>query len=247
MTKPKRILSLFTAALLGLVLAACSTGPQAGIRGASDAATAPTEIEAIAQLLDQGETRSAQKRLSAALKYDPLNPSLLVLQQGLEGDARADLGPSNRTYMVAPGDTMAGLSERFLGNRLKSYQLARYNGLQNPSAIEPGQILQIPGQTAKAESARVAQPRPTAKPAQSVAAQTPKRPNAPAAKAIARNVDKAGAQRARTAGLAALNKGNVGQAVSLLQRAAALDPDNVAIQSDLARANRISATVRSQQ
>ena len=55
-----------------------------------------------------------------------------------EGDARADLGSTSYPYTVAPGDTMSALAERFLGNRLKSYQLARYNGLDDPAALRRG-------------------------------------------------------------------------------------------------------------
>jgi Flp pilus assembly protein TadD len=48
----------------------------------------------------------------------------------------------------------------------------------------------------------------------------------------------------RTQGLAALNKGSASRAVQLLRRAAALDPDNAVIRQDLARAERIEATVK---
>jgi EAL domain-containing protein (putative c-di-GMP-specific phosphodiesterase class I) len=57
----------------------------------------------------------------------------------------------------------------------------------------------------------------------------------------------AAAQRARSAGLAALNRGAVKQAVGLLQRAHALDPGNAVILRDLQRAERIAATVRARQ
>jgi hypothetical protein len=51
----------------------------------------------------------------------------------------------------------------------------------------------------------------------------------------------------RSAGLAALNRGAVKQAVGLLQRAHALDPGNAVILRDLQRAERIAATVRARQ
>jgi LysM repeat protein len=228
-----------------VALAACSTAPKPGVSGTQSVSTAHSEIEAIAQLLDRGEIKPASKRLTAALKRDPLNPSLLVLQQGLVGDAQTDLGPSNYPYMVAPGDKMADLAERFLGNRLKSYQLARYNGLANPAKLVPGQVIRIPGQPAQAVRERSAQPpAPQRKKGAVASTSAPARPTAPPAPA-ARAVDKAGAQRARAAGLAALNQGNVAQAVSQLQRAASLDPGNATIAKDLARARRISATVKS--
>jgi len=176
-----------------------------------------------------------------------MNPSLQVLLQGIEGDARTDLGPKNFSYTVRSGETMTELAERFLGNRLKSYQLAKYNGIDVPDALEVGRELLIPGQppnaastprsTPKAEKAAPARPKTeVAKPAKPAAAPAPRK-----------TVDHAAARRARSAGLVALNQGNVKQAISLLRRAAALDPDNKAIAADLRRAEQIAATVRARQ
>ena len=66
---------------------------------------------------------------------------------------------------------------------------------------------------------------------------------APAAPAKAA-ANPAAARAARTAGLVALNQGAVQRAVGLLRRAATLDPGNPLIARDLARAERIAATVR---
>lgn len=247
MTASPRFFPLLGAGALGLALAACSSSPKVGPTAPVAVATQAEDIEAIAQLLDTGQVKEARKRLDRALRSDPMNPSLLVLRQGLEGDARADLGSTSYPYTVAPGDTMSALAERFLGNRLKSYQLARYNGLDDPAALAPGQVIQIPGQPPRAAPQRPA--------AAAAPARTPSAPRAsppsrtpPAASAAPRPpaADTAGAQRARTAGLAALNKGDVAGAIAQLQRAASLDPGNEAISRDLARARRIAATVRSQ-
>ncbi|BBC73645.1 conserved hypothetical protein [Altererythrobacter sp. B11] len=245
MSRFPRSLSMVGAAALALGLAACSSGPGMKAGAPPAAQTAPTEIETIAALLDRGEVKAAQKRLKQALRSDPLNPSLLVLRQGMLGDAKADLGPASHPYTVQPGDTMAGIAERFLGNRLKSYQLARYNKMSDPSALAAGQVLQIPGQPAQAETAPRAAPPKKRSSAAAAAAPAPKAQSRPAAPAASK-ADPAAAQRARTAGLAALNRGQPGEAVALLQRAATLDPDNAAISRDLARARRIAATVKSQ-
>jgi hypothetical protein len=142
---------------------------------------------------------------------------------------------------------MTELAERFLGNRLKSYQLAKYNGIDVPDALEVGRELLIPGQspnaastprsTQTAEKAAPARPKTeVAKPAKPAAAPAPRK-----------TVDHAAVRRARSAGLVALNQGNVKQAVALLRRAAALAPDNKAIAADLRRAEQIAATVRARQ
>ncbi len=248
MTHLSRLLSILVASTVGLSLAACSSNPKAG-PGVMQAISTPAEdIETVAELLDAGNTKDARELLDRALRDDPMNPSLLVLHQGMIGDAKADLGPASYAYTVAEGDTMASLAQQFLGNRLKSYQLARYNAIDNPAALAPGQVIQIPGQPVHAESDRRGAATPTNRTARTPDANPaqPPRTAPPASATRAPAVDTAGAQRARTAGLAALNKGHVANAVAQLQRAAALDPGNDAIARDLARARRIASTVRSQ-
>jgi LysM repeat protein len=250
MTRPIPLLPLATACALGLVLAACTSGPKVDAVTPPAVATAADEIDAIAALLDHGALRDARHRLDAALLRDPMNPSLLVLRQGIVGDAKADLGPASYAYAVAAGDTMPGIAERFLGNRLKSYQLARYNNIDNPAALARGQVLRIPGQPARSASDRIVEPRratgteaSAAGGARATATAPPPPPPATVAP-TGRSADAAGARRARTAGLAALNQGDVAEAVALLQRAAALDPGNPAIERDLSRARRIAGTVQ---
>ena len=246
MTASPRFFPLLGAGALGLALAACSSSPKVGPTAPVAVATQAEDIEAIAQLLDTGQVKEARKRLDRALRSDPMNPSLLVLRQGLEGDARADLGSTSYPYTVAPGDTMSALAERFLGNRLKSYQLARYNGLDDPAALAPGQVIQIPGQPPRAPQRPAAAAAPARTPSAPRASPPSRTPPAASAAPRPPAADTAGAQRARTAGLAALNKGDVAGAIAQLQRAASLDPGNEAISRDLARARRIAATVRSQ-
>ena len=227
-----------SAALLG-VLAACSHGPKTPPPAAASRPPAASEIDAIVLLLDRGERDDARKRIRSALKRDPGNAELQVLSHSIERDPKELLGPESFPYTVGVGDTMIGLAERFLGNRLKAYQLSRYNGIDTPQSLAAGQVLRIPGEPPRIEVPRraavapaPAQPR-TAAPKPRVAA----RPAAPV-------TDRAGAQRLRAAGLAALNGGAPGRAVVALRRAAALDPANPVVARDLARAERIAATVR---
>ena len=242
MTARSRKISTLVLISATLALAACSGGPKVATGAPPAVPTAVGEIDSIAALLDQGEAKDARKRLDKALKGDPMNPSLLVLRQGMTDDAKEALGPTSYPYTVKSGETMPVLAQRFLGNRLKAYQLARYNGIDKPASLVAGQILRIPGQPPRAAP----EPRPTpratgpAAPRATPPATTTARPapRTPAASSAA-------AQRARSAGLAALNQGNVTNAVAMLRRAAALDPGNPVIARDLARAERIAATVRS--
>jgi Flp pilus assembly protein TadD len=236
---------------LAVLVAACSNAPRPQLSANAVQPTDRGQIEAIATLLDQGRSREAKKRIMAALKRDPLNPNLMLLRESIDRDPQKLLGPKYFSYAVRQGDTIASLAQRFLGNRLKSYQLARYNAIKGPAVLSPGEVLHIPGEPAHEQEARVERsakpeqaPRSKAAPASHAAVApaprsvvVPPPPTNPA-------IDAAAARKARSAGLLALNEGDPRRAVSLLSRAAALDPGNPAIARDLTRAKRINETVK---
>lgn len=225
---------------LGALAAGCSGGG-GGKRLATPSASAPVASAAeIDELLLRGDKGEARKRIKAALKRDPMNPQVQLLRDSIDRDPTELLGPQSYDYVARAGDTIPDLAQRFLGNRLKAYQLGRYNGLSAPFALTAGQTLRIPGTPPRADPVRRAPPPPptrTAPPAAAVPARPTPRPAAPAANpALGRQL--------RAGGLAALNQGKVGNAVGLLRRARAADPGNPLIARDLARAERIAATVR---
>lgn len=228
-------------------LAACSGGPARPRPQAASPAAISTiaEPDAIFDLMLHGDVAQAGKRLIAVLKRDPMNPSARLLRDSLERDPVELLGPQSHAYGVREGDTIVGLAERFLGNRFKAYQLARYNNLTAPFVLVAGQTLRIPGAAPRPDTVRRADPAPsraTASPTRSKP--TPAKSSASVASPVANPI---AARPLRAAGLAALNQGNVPRAVALLRRAAALDPANPLIARDLARAGRIAATVKARQ
>jgi hypothetical protein len=237
------------AAALAASLAACGGG--GGGRPATVStpvvrAAPAADVEAVVQLLDAGEVGKAKKALARIAKASPGDPRVQLLHDSLTRDPVDLLGPESFAYTAKPGDTMLGLAQRFLGNRMKAYQLARYNALATPSALAAGTVLRIPAPAAAPRPA-IAAPRP--EPARPAARPAPRaRPPvvaaspAPPPAAPARNP--AASAQARAAGLAALNGGRVAQAIQQLRRAAALDPANPAVARDLARAERIAQTVR---
>ncbi|WP_293844564.1 LysM domain-containing protein [Sphingopyxis sp.] len=229
--------TLFLAAALALT--GCASGPKPG--AVSAPASSAQSIETIAEHLNQGDVAAARKLIKSGLKYDPNNPSLALLRDSIARDPVELLGPQSFDYVVQPGDTLVGIAQRYLGNRLLTYQLARYNGIEKPTTLTAGQTLRIPG-TKSAPARRAATPAPSAPATPSAPrAQPPKQAVAPPAA----RTDPAAARQLRTQGLAALNKGSATRAVQLLRRASALDPANMVIKADLARAERIAATVRS--
>jgi LysM repeat protein len=191
----------------------------------------------------QGDEGGARKKLKAVLKRDPMNPTARLLTDSIDRDPKDLLGPQSYAYTARTGDTMVGLAQRFLGNRLKAYQLLRYNGLTAPVTLAAGQSLRIPGEPPRLEPIRV-EPARRSEVAPARPAPAAPRPKLAAPKAVAPARNPAAARQARAAGLTALNQGNVERAVGLLRRAASLDPGNPMIARDLARAERIAATVK---
>ncbi|MES2095672.1 MAG: LysM peptidoglycan-binding domain-containing protein [Pseudomonadota bacterium] len=231
--------------LVAAALAGCSAGtPRVkGAPPAPRASAATNEIDVAFDLLMKGDEAGARKRLKAVLKRDPMNANARLLTESIAGDPNELLGPQNYPYAIREGDTVPGLAQRFLGNRLKAYQLLRYNGLKAPTVLTTGQIFKIPGEPPRVEPVRrpdAAPPRPAPQPLAPKPKVAPPKPAAPAAP----TANPAAARQLRGAGLAALNQGNVDRAVGLLRRAATLDPGNAVIARDLARAERIAATVK---
>ncbi|WP_175583124.1 LysM peptidoglycan-binding domain-containing protein [Nocardia cyriacigeorgica] len=52
--------------------------------------------------------------------------------------------PAPRTHTVEPGDTLWAVAERFYGDGNRFHEIAAASGLDNPDAINVGQVLTIP-------------------------------------------------------------------------------------------------------
>lgn len=52
--------------------------------------------------------------------------------------------PAAQTYTVEPGDTLWAIAERFYGDGNRYQEIATASGIDNPDAINPGQVLTIP-------------------------------------------------------------------------------------------------------
>ena len=237
-------LALLAPIAAALALAACSHGSGEAPQPVS-AAPAPVSTDSVIALLNQGDEAAASKQLKAILKRDPADPSARVLEESIDKDPVELLGPKAFPYTVQPGETLIALAERFLGNKLKFYQLARYNGVKVPSSLAAGSVLRIPGTPPRPAAPVHVAPRPEPAAPRPVRARPTPAPAvpAPAPTPAAPAANPALAGQLRGAGLAALNQGKVDRAVALLSRAAALDPGNPLIARDLSRAQRIQRTV----
>lgn len=242
--------ALAAIALAGLtvMLAGCGSGTTGGPRSASSASPSQKEdwglerIKDAIALLNEGQPEKAREELVKALKVRPGDMLARSLMRQIDTDPKVLLGAENYPYTVKAGETMSDLAQRFLGDPMMSYALARYNGLAAPGEIQSGQTLQIPGKrkvTAPVVIKKPTTPAPEKKPPV-VAKPGPVQPK-PAQPAT----NPAQAARLRGQGLAALNGGAVNRAVALFQRALSFDPANALIKRDLARALRIQGTLNS--
>lgn len=191
----------------------------------------------VLNLLSQGKEAQARADLVQYLADRPRDARAKDMLRQVDTDAAVLYGTASYPYTIAEEDTLASIAQRFMGSRYRFYGLAKFNGLVVPAQAKPGQVIQIPGRPRPAPVRRskpmVQLPREEAQPASVTA---------PAARPV---VDRGGAQRLRRAGLEQMSAGAIDRSVTLLERAAALDPGNGAIAGDLARARRIQGTVRS--
>lgn len=232
---------LVLAALAMAAAAACSHLPDLPVVSSTPAGPtitpdlAPRErVRVAVELMGQGNAAQAEAELQAALSEQPdLRMAQRLLDQ-INGDPRDLLRGEARPYTVRQGETMSVLAERFQGDALLFYALARFNDLSAPNQVSAGQTLMIPRrpglQVASAPELRGE-------------TQLPPLPSGAPTPAATPGVDPARANQLRLQGLQQLNAGQVQRAVALLRQAQALDAGNAAIQHDLDRALRLQASL----
>ncbi len=139
--------------LLGLV--ACETGTgeeqeaevQPVVLYQPEPGLTPRErLKKAISLLEVGEAGQAGAELDAYLAEVPDSRLALDLKAQIAADPVAALGPQHFLYIMKPGDSISSVAKRMLGDPLKFYILARYNSLENPSEIEVGQTIRVPGE-----------------------------------------------------------------------------------------------------
>jgi hypothetical protein len=193
------------------------------------------------ELLNHNGRDKARAELRAVLQSSPANPAATQLLREMDEDPVTALGQQSFAYTVRPGDSFTTLATRFLGDPLKFYFLARYNGVAAPADIAVGQVVRIPGYPPRPPSSRpwssptTSSPshRPSPAPAQAPSVAPPQASVVPPVRI----------RSLRASALESLNRGQVNRAVGLLRQAAQLDPNNALVKRDLARAERIQAAV----
>jgi hypothetical protein len=234
MRSPLRALVLAAAALAA---SACSHLPSMPRMGPDTSVEAtpglsPRErVRLAVELLGGGDEAHATVELRQALDDQPGYRTAERLLEQITGDPRTLLAGPERAYVVQNGETMSVLAQRFQGDPLLFYALARYNSIEAPDQLTAGQRLMIPRRPGVVATAAVA-------PTDSAPVEGPLTPAAPAPGEASTR-----ANQLRLEALRLLNTGQVDSAVPLLRRAQTIDPNNAAIQRDLDRALRLQAAL----
>jgi len=245
--------SLFGAVALAALAASCATTEPVVVEPVVEAPPEPvfTPTEGLtdrerfrlaANLLNQGLEGQAKAELNELLVSSPESGRAQLLLMSATADP-IDLfaeryGAESFPYTVRRGETLSQISQRFLGEGLLFYALAKYNGVEVPGEVPAGLQIQVPGAPAPARVAEAA-PEPEATP-DIAAAPEPEDDldadleEAPlsTAEQVDTLVDKADAADDRQ------------EALSVLRTAQSLDPDNKLVGMRLARLHVAEAEAR---
>lgn len=95
--------------------------------------------------LQHGDYENARNQLNWALLDAPNHSKAKKLLEQMDADPIEYLGIKNFFYDVQPGDSLSWIAKTFLNDPYKFVILARYNKLDNPSKLAPGQRIRVPG------------------------------------------------------------------------------------------------------
>ncbi|MEW8001265.1 MAG: LysM peptidoglycan-binding domain-containing protein [Candidatus Thiodiazotropha sp.] len=110
-----------------------------------DSLTPSQRVRKALQQLEQGDYGNARLQLTWALQEKPTLQIAANLLQQMDVDPIDHLGMKSFFYDVEPGDSLSIIAKKFLNDPLKFVVLARYNKLENPSKLAPGQRIRVPG------------------------------------------------------------------------------------------------------
>jgi len=108
----------------------------------------PQERNVLAiELLNEGKADRARVELEASLAELPAdrNARAQNLLSQIDADPIAMLGSENWKYTVQKGESLSIIAGRYLNDTLKFFALARYNGMDNPSQLQVGEVIRVPG------------------------------------------------------------------------------------------------------
>jgi tetratricopeptide (TPR) repeat protein len=106
---------------------------------------ASVRVRKALQMLEQGDYENARNQLTWALQEKPGLQIANNLIQQIDADPIDYLGVKNFYYQVERGDSLSIIAGKFLEDPMNFVILARYNKLENPSQLAPGDRIRVPG------------------------------------------------------------------------------------------------------
>lgn len=236
------VVTLFAAT----ALAACSTSPAPSPTPHANAATvsqpvaqgAPpaSHFESALNLLQAGDSKQADGELHVYLLTAPDSKPAHDLLAQIETPIEKLLPSDSFVVTLEKDDTLSSLAKTYLGDPLKFYELARYNGIVVPGKVRAGQSVKIP----KTAAALAAQ-RDSEIAAKSDAADPPKSPPSKS-EAVPSTHQLAQAEFKR--GLLAFQKQDLDGAIAAWDKALALEPTCKDAELNRAQALRLKEKLR---
>ncbi|MEM8988350.1 MAG: LysM domain-containing protein [Pseudomonadota bacterium] len=116
-------------------------------------------------LLGRGEECQARVELIAYTQAVPKSQLAQTLLWSIDSDPKDRWGEKSYRYRVQSRDTLSLIAERHLGDAMLFYSLAKYNGIENPTALSAGETIRIPGEKKAVERIADTAPAPDDAPA----------------------------------------------------------------------------------
>lgn len=69
---------------------------------------------------------------------------LKVVAQAKEMHKDRDAASGDATYTIKAGDTLSSVAEKYFGDAMRYKDIAHFNNISNPDAIQAGQVIKIP-------------------------------------------------------------------------------------------------------
>ena len=111
-----------------------------------DTLSAREHIQNAVTALQYGQEANAKLDLEAALRHDPDNKIAKILMTQILADPVEYFGTQESfSYTVQSGDSLSTIARRFLDDPLRFHILAKFSGIADPSHLQPGQTIKVPG------------------------------------------------------------------------------------------------------
>ena len=111
-----------------------------------DNLSAREHVQNAVTALQYGQEVNAKADLEAALRQDPESKIAKSLMAQIQADpAQYFGGQESFSYTVQSGDSLSTIARRFLDDPLKFHILAKFGGITDPSHLQPGQTIRVPG------------------------------------------------------------------------------------------------------